>query len=319
MGSFAEVRSSPVEGISISPYGVNLLVLYPIVMISIAMAFILSSWGHASEGQRRSGMIFLVGLWVSALGGIPYMLEAAGTSPMMAGEIPLAALSVTTSVALAGLIFSIAIFRGQMVMMVPVAETAVSSTKASFDLRLRRVYLVQEEKPELSFEMFVDILKGRCFDCEDDESFPCESLDCRQCLLPCPCRECRKYESRPQGLVITRQFPDQIRSQFFIQTTPIIWLSTVAGKDNLNPGKLSLLTDMLINFMEKSKNGVVLVDGIEYLMTSNEFSRVLRAVDTWTETAMVSEARLIISLDPRAFDPRELALLEKNKEIMHGK
>ncbi len=319
MGSFAEVRSSPVEGISISPYGVNLLVLYPIVMISIAMAFILSSWGHASEGQRRSGMIFLVGLWVSALGGIPYMLEAAGTSPMMAGEIPLAALSVTTSVALAGLIFSIAIFRGQMVMMVPVAETAVSSTKASFDLRLRRVYLVQEEKPELSFEMFVDILKGRCFDCEDDESFPCESLDCRQCLLPCPCRECRKYESRPQGLVITRQFPDQIRSQFFIQTTPIIWLSTVAGKDNLNPGKLSLLTDMLINFMEKSKNGVVLVDGIEYLMTSNEFSRVLRAVDTWTETAMVSETRLIISLDPRAFDPRELALLEKNKEIMHGK
>jgi hypothetical protein len=316
LGSFAEVETSA-EGAAISSYGVNLLVLYSIVMILIAMVFIVSPMARLSDAQRRSGSIYLVGLWVSALGGIPYMLEATGTSPMMAGDVSLAALSVTASVAAAGLIFSVAIFRGQMVMMVPAAETAVSSAKASYELLHRRVYLVEEKKPELSFEMFADILKGRCFDCEDDESFPCESLDCRQCMLPCPCRECTKYESRPQGLIITRQFPDQVRSEFFIQTTPIVWLSTVAGKDNLNPGKLSLLTDMLINFMEKSQNGVILVDGIEYLMTSNEFSRVLRAVDSWTETAMTSSTRLIISLDPRAFEPRELALLEKNKEIMH--
>ncbi len=304
------------EGVAISSYGVNLLVLYPAVMILMAMVLIVASRAHSSNIQRRSGFIYLMGLWVFALSGIPYMFEATGSVAWMAGGMSLVALSVVVGIAISGLIFSVAIARGQMVMMTPTVEVAVSSTKASYGLLHRRVYLVEEEKPELSLDIFVDILKGRCFDCEDDESFPCESIDCSQCVLPCPCRECSKYASRAQGLIITRQYPGDIRSQFYIQTTPIIWLSTVAGEDNLDPAKLSLLTDMIVNFMERSQNGVILVDGIEYLMTSNEFSRVLMVIDRWSEIAMTSSSRLIISLDPRAFESRELALLESNKEII---
>jgi len=317
LAALVNIGISTEGAVTISPYGVNLLVLYPAVMIVMAMVLIVASRAHSSDVQRRSGFIYLVGLWVFALGGIPYMVEATGSNAWMAGETSLAAFSFVIGIAVSGLIFSVAIARGQMVMMTPTAEVAVSSTKASYELLHRRAYLVEEEKPELSFEMFADILKGRCFDCEDDESFPCESIDCSQCVLPCPCRECKKYASRAQGLIVTRQYPDDIRSQFFIQTTPIVWLSTVAGKDHLDPAKLSLLTDMLANFMERSQNGVILVDGIEYLVTSNEFSRVLKTVDRWSEIAMTSSSRLIISLDPRAFEPRELALLENNKEIIH--
>lgn len=316
LGALVDIRISTEGAATISSYGVNLLVLYPAVMVLMAMVLIVASRAHSSNVQRRSGFIYLVGLWVFALGGIPYMAEAAGSTAWMAGETSLAALLVIIGIAISGLIFSVAIARGQMVMMTPTVEAAVSSTKSSYELLHRRAYLVEEEKPELSFDIFADILKGRCFDCEDDESFPCESIDCSQCMLPCPCRECTKYASRAQGLIVTRQYPGDIRSQFFIQTTPIVWLSTVAGEDNLDPAKLSLLTDMLSNFMERAQNGVILVDGIEYLMTSNEFSRVLKTVDRWSEIAMTSSSRLIISLDPRAFEPRELALLENNKEVI---
>ncbi|MCJ2533200.1 MAG: DUF835 domain-containing protein [Candidatus Thermoplasmatota archaeon] len=314
--TLADIGIAAEGAATISSYGVDLLVLYPAVMILMAMVLIVAARAHSSDVQRRSGFIYLVGLWVFALGSVPYMFEATGSAPWMAGGVSLAELSVVVAIAASGLIFSIAIARGQMVMMTPTVEAAVSSTKASYEMLHRRTYLVEEEKPELSFDIFVDILKGRCFDCEDDESFPCESIDCSQCVLPCPCRECTKYASRAQGLIVTRQHPDDVRSQFFIQTTPIVWLSTVAGRDNLDPAKLSLLTDMLSNFMERSQNGVILVDGIEYLMTSNEFSRVLKTVDRWSEIAMTSSSRLIISLDPRAFEPRELALLESNKEIV---
>ena len=316
LGALVDIRISTEGAATISSYGVNLLVLYPAVMILMAMVLIVASRAHSSNVQRRSGFIYLVGLWVFALGGIPYMAEAAGSTAWMAGETSLAALLVVIGIAISGLIFSVAIARGQMVMMTPTVEAAVSSTKSSYELLHRRAYLVEEEKPELSFDIFADILKGRCFDCEDDESFPCESIDCSQCMLPCPCRECTKYASRAQGLIVTRQYPGDIRSQLFIQTTPIVWLSTVAGEDNLDPAKLSLLTDMLSNFMERSQNGVILIDGIEYLMTSNEFSRVLKTIDKWSEIAMTSSSRLIISLDPRAFESRELALLENNKEIV---
>ncbi len=314
--ALADIKISAEGAATISSYGVNLLVLYPAVMILMAMALIVASRVHSSDIQRRSGFIYLAGLWVFALGSIPYMLEATGSAAWMVGEQSLAELSVVSAIAVSGLIFSVAIARGQMVMMTPTAEVAISSAKASYQMLHRRTYLVEEEKPELSFDIFADILKGRCFDCEDDGSFPCESIDCSQCVLPCPCRECRKYASRAQGLIVTRRPPGDVRSQFFIQTTPIVRLSTVAGEGNLDPAKLSLLTDMLANFMEKSQNGVILVDGIEYLMTSSEFSRLLKAVDRWSEIAMTSSTRLIISLDPRAFDSMEMALLEKNKEII---
>ena len=315
LGAFADIDIVSDEA-RISDYGVSLLVLYPAAMVIVAMIFIVVSRQNSNEVQKRSGFVYLVGLWIFALGGVPYILEASGNAEWMIGDLSVTALSIVVGIAVSGLVFSVAVASGRMVMMTPTAEVAVSSSKASYDLLHRRIYLVEEEKPELSFDIFVDILKGRCFDCENDQSFPCESLDCGHCMLPCPCRDCTKYSSRAQGLIVTRQYPDDIRSQFYLQTTPIIWLSSVAGKDNLDPAKLSLLTDMLANFMEKSENGVILVDGIEYLMTSNEFSRVLRAIDRWSEIAMTSSTRLIISVDPRAFDSRELALLEKNTEII---
>jgi hypothetical protein len=187
----------------------------------------------------------------------------------------------------------------------PTEEAMVSSSKASYRLLHRHVYLIEETKPHFSLKMFTDVLKGRCFDCENDDSFSCESLECATCNLPCPCRACTKYKSRSQGLIVTRQHPNAVRSRYYIQTTPIIWLSTVAGKDNIDPAKISLLTDYIVSFMEKSQNGIVLVDGIEYLVTSNDFSKVIKSLDKWAETAMTSACRLVIKVDPRAFSHKE--------------
>lgn len=198
----------------------------------------------------------------------------------------------------------------------PTPEKLASGTKAKYRLHHRYVYLVEESKPEFSFKVFSDSLKGRCVDCEDDESFECESLDCGTCGLPCPCKQCSKYKSRPQGLVVTRRFPNDVRVKHFLQTTPIIWLSSVPGKDSMDPAKLNMLTDLLIGFMEKSQNGIVLVDGIEYLATTNDFQRVLRAIDRWTDATMTSSTKLMITVDPRSFERRELALLERNREVV---
>jgi hypothetical protein len=285
-------------------------------MIVFAAILVLSSKAGAIEQQRRSGVRYLVGLWVFAIGGIPYAIH--GLTDWSIGILhDFVRISFVMGAAVSGIIFAYSIAKGELVMFTPPrVEAMVSSSKASYRLLHRHVYLVEEEKPDFSFKMFADILKGRCFDCENDDSFPCESIECSTCRLPCPCRTCTKYKSRAQGLVVTRQYPHEVRSKFFIQTTPILWLSTVAGKENMDPAKMSLLTDNLINFMEKSHNGVVLVDGIEYLVTSNDFPKVAKSLDRWTETAMTSDCRLVITVDPRAFSDRELALLEKNKTVV---
>ena len=283
------------------------------LMMCLTTAFIMLSRHRVDEKGKRSGTIFLIGIWTIAAGGVIWVLYI--TEALAFAEDIMYVL-VAACYGLAGITFAYSIAIGQIAMSTPTTERLVSSTKSNYRLFLRYVYLVEEQKPEFSFKLFADILKGRCWDCQNDDSFPCESLDCTQCKLPCPCRECKKYKSRPQGLVVTRQFPNEVRAKNYLQTTPIVWLSTVAGKDNMDPAKLNLLTDFLTNFMEKSYNGVVLIDGLEYLVTTNDFQRVIRAVDRWTESAMTSNSRLIIAIDPKSFDQKELALLERNKEVV---
>ena len=199
---------------------------------------------------------------------------------------------------------------------IPVAEPLSKGSKSKYNLLGGRIYVVEEKQPHFSFALFSEILRSRCHDCANDESFTCESLDCSKCTLPCPCKECNLYEGRTRGLVVTRRHPSEIRLEYFIQTTPVVWLTSIPGKDNMDPSKLGLLTDMIVDFLQKSENGVVLVEGIEYLVTSNDFQKVLRAMDRWSEVAMSRSSRLVMSLDPRAFDTKEIALIERNREII---
>ena len=288
-----------------------------LTMSIMSTLFTLLARNKASRDAMHSATIYVIGLWMVTVSGVVYCADIIIGHQHSPDVEFLPRMSLIVVITAVMLYFASLMVRGRMTIALgPMPERMASAAKTQYHLLQRRVYLVEEPKPVFSLKLFADILKGRCYDCEDDDSFTCESLDCGACSLPCPCKGCKKYKSRTQGLVVTRLFPTDVRKRYFLQTTPILWLSTVAGKDNMDPAKLSVLTDFLVTSMEKSQNGVVLVDGIEYLITSNDFQRVLRSIDRWTETAMTSSTRLIITLDPGAFDEKELAMLERNKEVV---
>ena len=70
----------------------------------------------------------------------------------------------------------------------------------------------------------------------------------------------------------------------------------------------------ITKFVHDNQNGVVLLDGIEYLVSNNDFNKVLRMVDQVNDHILQSTSRLILPVDPRAFDQKELALLERSME-----
>ena len=159
-------------------------------------------------------------------------------------------------------------------------EVARSSAKV-YELRRGFSYLVKETKPNKSFEIFVD-----------------------------------QVTHNIQGLCVTRQHPTIIRKERGLEKTPIIWLSNQLGKVYVNPSNIGILSDTIIRFVEKSGDGVILIDGIEFLIVNNDFDKVLRMVHHVTEAVMENRSRLIVSVDPRTLDTRELALLERNMEII---
>jgi len=163
----------------------------------------------------------------------------------------------------------------------PVGMEEARISAKEYDLRQGFTYLVKESKPHKSFEIFVD-----------------------------------QVTHNIQGLCVTRQHPNIMRKEWGLEKTPIIWLSNQLGKVYVNPSNIGILSDTIIRFVEKSGDSVVIIDGVEFLIVNNDFEKVLRMIHHITEAVMENRSRLIVSVDPRTLEIRELALLERNMEII---
>ncbi len=158
-----------------------------------------------------------------------------------------------------------------------------------YNLTHGKSYIVEESPPDLSFDAFVNIL-----------STPEDAC------------------SKVLGLAISRQHPDLIKQKYGLEKTPIYWLATRTGTDVISPTNLGILTHTMIKFVEDSGCGVILLDGLEYLVSNNDFNKVIRVINQVNDHIAQSRCRLIVPVDPRAFDSKELALLERNMEKITG-
>ncbi|MCJ2512453.1 MAG: DUF835 domain-containing protein [Candidatus Thermoplasmatota archaeon] len=118
------------------------------------------------------------------------------------------------------------------------------------------------------------------------------------------------------GLYITRRHPDHIPRKRGRDGMKVIWLSTTLGRDYVDPHNLGSLTNLISSFMDKGSKAAILLDGLEYLMINNDFPRVLKFIEYVNEIVMQKKALFLVSIDPRAFEPKELALLERNADVI---
>jgi len=189
---------------------------------------------------------------------------------------------------------------------VPVTEPVENFNGAR--LKRGRVYLVKELKSEAAFEIFVSLIKGACAECRHPETFSCESIGCERCTLLCPCKYC--MQSRAQGLCFTINSPEEIRQKYLLQTSPIFWISK-HGNDSINPANLEIIAGTIYDFVKKSKDPIILLDGIEYPIIMNGFTPVLKFLHDIREWVILHKAVFILPVSPAALDERELALIER--------
>ena len=123
-----------------------------------------------------------------------------------------------------------------------------------------------------------------------------------------------------QGLYVTRQNPQKVREHYGLEKTPIIWLNAsdgVAGENCIKPDNLSGLGTTLSKFMSEVKDGLILLDGTEYLMARNSFESLLKFVHFLNDRLMQSQCRILFCIDGMALDERQLHILlsEMNKFV----
>jgi hypothetical protein len=142
-------------------------------------------------------------------------------------------------------------------------------------------YLIRERKSELSFALFVRAL---------NEGF--------------------------KGLFITRSYPEHIKKRYDLGDTPILWLSNVNMDCTLRPKDLEELSMKLDKFLLSAEKGVILLDGIEYLITSNDFSMVLKFVQGLRDEVTLKNALLLIPVSPNTLEPHKLKQLEEEADVV---
>ncbi|MEA3254723.1 MAG: DUF835 domain-containing protein [Candidatus Altiarchaeota archaeon] len=151
-----------------------------------------------------------------------------------------------------------------------------------YKLKKGHIYLKKEESPEGGFELFVDLLMRGL-----------------------------------HGLCITRTNPVMIREKYKLKKTPIVWLTEMQTSEELiiSP-QLERLLHMINDFIDKSNDSIILLDGLGYLIHHNNFERVLHFLHRLRDEVAVSNSRLIIPLSPLTLQERELKLLEREAEII---
>ncbi len=186
----------------------------------------------------------------------------------------------------------------------PEVETAKREGFRAYDIP-RGVYLVYDERPDSAMSLFSELVT---LPLRPDAAIPEKEGSAAETL---------EYLI-PRGLMVTRAFPDEVRAKYGLQATPIVWLTESVGEMRIAPTSLAVLTDTLMRFMENNHNSIVLLEGLEYAITFNDFRKVMKSLDLLNETAWITKARLILAVDPNAFDMKERALLERDRIVLMG-
>lgn len=122
------------------------------------------------------------------------------------------------------------------------------------------------------------------------------------------------------GFCIARLHPEKVRVRLGSTEARLGWLAEAPGTDHFSASAMTSLAKTIQQFVqEHQSSGLILIDGLEYVILHNGFQPTLLAfVEHLNEFVMGTQAIVLIALRPRTLDPRELALLERNLQVLRG-
>lgn len=145
-------------------------------------------------------------------------------------------------------------------------------------------YVLKEDRPERSFALFASLLAQGA-----------------------------------RGLCISRSHPDILKQKYkFVAES--LWLTktetaqsqlAAPGIEYVSPNNLAHLASAIRDFLSKGENGVVIIEGLEYLMTQNDFKSVLKFIQLINEQVVLDKGYLLVPVDEATMDPKDFSLVER--------
>jgi Na+/proline symporter/archaellum biogenesis ATPase FlaH len=142
-------------------------------------------------------------------------------------------------------------------------------------------YVIEEEKPNGSFELFAELVN--------------HNMD---------------------GLCISRSNPEILNERYNIPTETLIWLTQKSEPEHktVDPTNFPRLSSMIAEFLERASYPVILLEGVGYLITQSNYETVLRFIQSQRDEIALKDAVMIVYIDPLSLDTKELHRMESELE-----
>ncbi len=127
----------------------------------------------------------------------------------------------------------------------------------------------------------------------------------------------RKMDEGVAGLVITRMNPKRIRDEFKVPPE-ILWLTDKdSSHEKTVPPSLEMLIHVIQEFIASEEKTMIVLDGVQYLVSSTNFEAVLRFLRSLIDEISESNAILALSLSPETMKQQEVSILEREMEVLN--
>lgn len=151
-----------------------------------------------------------------------------------------------------------------------------------------RGYVVEDTEAALSFEMF-----RRLLDIDDGGR-------------------------KPKGYIISRAHPTEIVERYGIKDIPMAMLGSHASVAPKHHIELESVARSIRDFFSSTRNGAVLLDGIESLIVDNDLKKINIMLEQINDFVRQYRSYLIVSIDPKAFDAKEIEIIEDNFDVIRA-
>ncbi|HEV8595378.1 MAG TPA: DnaA/Hda family protein, partial [Thermoplasmata archaeon] len=162
------------------------------------------------------------------------------------------------------------------------ARTGARVEEAGKSIQPGHCYLVEEDRPEHAFTLLSSTIRGG-----------------------------------GRGVLITRSNPRRVREKHEVDEARMIWLTErESGTVETIPPSLERIIYVIEEFMKEGGRGAVMIDGIEYLVSSNSFDAVLKFLRRLVDHTSESPFVLLVSVSTKTMKEQEVKNLEREMEVL---
>ncbi|MFW9881146.1 MAG: DUF835 domain-containing protein [Candidatus Thorarchaeota archaeon] len=123
-------------------------------------------------------------------------------------------------------------------------------------------------------------------------------------------------EEGKRGMIITRNHPEKLNNLMASNKIDMYWLSAEDYDYVIHPWDINQLVNTVHNFIKTNNQGIILINGLEYLSTYNDPNIIFNLISSVGETISNTNAKFFVSMDPIAIGNKFLDTIRSKGDLI---